>query len=243
MNIYIPRLRLNPFVDIPVDEFEHVATLDRFGAHHIVNDAESSDLVLFPHCHMLPTDWRLTTIREHPLVKHHREKVVVYDERDRPWCAFPGVYVSMPSPDFDRRAQKSWGYFRLPQTIAPREDPDLLFSFIGSPSDRTRQMLFQLHHPSAFVEEVRGFTFFDPSTPHFEERRTRFREIVGRSRFVLCPRGKGTSSFRIFEALSAGRVPVIIADEWMPPEDHLGELQHPVARKKADGIDRDARGA
>ena len=35
--------------------------------------------------------------------------------------------------------------------------------------------------------------------------------------FVLCPRGKAPSSFRIFEAMKAGRVPVIIADEWVPP--------------------------
>jgi hypothetical protein len=35
--------------------------------------------------------------------------------------------------------------------------------------------------------------------------------------FVLCPRGVAPSSYRIFEAMKAGRVPVIIADEWVPP--------------------------
>ena len=192
---------------------------------------------------MLPTDWRLTTIREHPLVKHHREKVVVYDERDRPWCAFPGVYVSMPSTDFDRRAQKSWGYFRLPQTIVPREDPDLLFSFIGSPSDRTRQMLFQLHHPRRLSRRCAAL--------HFSIRRPTFRgtsDTIQRDRWALAlrslPARKGNINFRIFEALSRGA----------RPGDHrrrvdtsggtdLGELQHPVAREKAEGIDRDTRGA
>ncbi|MBE7157880.1 MAG: exostosin family protein, partial [Rhodospirillales bacterium] len=37
-----------------------------------------------------------------------------------------------------------------------------------------------------------------------------------RSKFVLCPRGVGTSSIRLFETLAAGRVPVIISDQWVP---------------------------
>jgi hypothetical protein len=218
VNVHLPRLGLGPFVDIPVDEFEELAGLDRFGVHHITNDAGSSDIVLFPHCHMLATDWRLTAIREHPLNQAHREKVMVYDERDRPWCAFPGVYISMPSRAFHYRAQRAWGYFRLPQIVEPYKFPDLLFSFIGSVGgNRTRQTLFELRHPSAVVEEVRAFTFYDPSSPHFETRRARYREIVQRSRFVLCPRGAGTSTFRMYEALSAGRVPVIVADDWVPP--------------------------
>jgi hypothetical protein len=206
-------------VDIPVDEFEQLARVDRFGVHHVANNAEASDLILFPHCHMLATDWRLNAIREHPLSRDYREKVMVYDERDRPWCAFPGVYISMSSGTFDHRAQRPWGYFRLPQTVAACESADLLFSFIGSVGgNRSRQTLFELHHPSAVIEEVRSFTFYDPTSPFFEERRAHYREIVGRSRFVLCPRGAGTSTFRIYEALSAGRVPVIVADDWVPPK-------------------------
>jgi hypothetical protein len=37
------------------------------------------------------------------------------------------------------------------------------------------------------------------------------------SMFVLCPRGVAPSSYRIFEAMKAGRVPVIMADQWVPP--------------------------
>jgi hypothetical protein len=39
-----------------------------------------------------------------------------------------------------------------------------------------------------------------------------------RSRFVLCPRGRGTSSFRLYEALAHGCVPVIISDGWVAPD-------------------------
>jgi hypothetical protein len=77
--------------------------------------------------------------------------------------------------------------------------------------------LFELRHPDAIVEPVRGFTFYDSSSVDFEARRKRFRETLLRSRFVLCPRGKGTSSIRLYEAVAAGRVPVIVADDWVAP--------------------------
>ena len=218
MRVHLPRLELNPYVDIPVGELEQLAAADRAGRHELTEDPETSDLILFTQCHMLWTDWRLSTIRDHPLTRRYGGKVLVYDERDRPWRGFPGVYVSMPGSGFDSRYQRAWGYFRLPSLIDPDPDPDLLFSFVGSPSHRCRRPLFELRHPDGVVEEVRSFTFWDDRSPDFDLRKARFREILGRTRFVLCPRGRGTSSFRLYESLAAGRVPVIIADDWVPPE-------------------------
>src|SRR5204863_9824065 len=37
------------------------------------------------------------------------------------------------------------------------------------------------------------------------------------SKFCLCPRGRGPSTWRLYEALRAGRPPVIISDDWVPP--------------------------
>ena len=59
--------------------------------------------------------------------------------------------------------------------------------------------------------------FWDERSPNFTTKRARFQEILMRSRFVLCPRGRGTSSMRLYETLAAGRVPVIISDDWVPP--------------------------
>lgn len=47
--------------------------------------------------------------------------------------------------------------------------------------------------------------------------RERFCKQIARSKFVLCPRGVGCSSYRLFEVMSAGRIPVIISDEWVKP--------------------------
>ena len=37
------------------------------------------------------------------------------------------------------------------------------------------------------------------------------------SQFVLCPAGWGPATYRLFETMEMGRVPVILSDEWVPP--------------------------
>lgn len=215
MRVHLARLGRMP-EDAPVLTLERLAEADRVGEHEL-SGPDDADLVLFPQCHMLSGDWRLSAIRRHPLVRDCRDRVMVYDERDHPWCGFPGVYVSMPRRHFEDRYQRAWGYLPVQVTPAPRA-PDLLFSFVGSPSHACRRPLFDLRHSDAVVEMVTNFTFFDVNSPGYEDRRTRYWEVLGRSRFVLCPRGQGDSSIRLYETLALGRVPVIIADDWVPPE-------------------------
>ncbi len=43
--------------------------------------------------------------------------------------------------------------------------------------------------------------------------RAEYRQSLAETRTVLCPRGEGEGSIRFFEAMSAGRVPILLADE------------------------------
>ncbi|HEY3673394.1 MAG TPA: exostosin family protein [Acidimicrobiia bacterium] len=201
-----------------------LASLDERGRHHLVDDPDAADIVLFTDCHQLGSDWKLDTIRTSAIAREHHEKVYVYDQRDRPWCAFPGVYVSMPEPWFEPRFQSAWSYVptsephvMLGLTEAPEIEPDLLVSFVGSPTHPLRRELVALSHPRGHFESVEGFLFHDWRSDDFDARRAHFAEVLFRSKFVLCPRGHGTSSIRLFEALAAGRVPVIVSDDWVPP--------------------------
>ncbi len=215
MLVHLPRLG-DPDLDRPVAIFELHASTDRVRAHQLTDSPESADLILFTQCHMLLRDWRLKRLRDHPLRRAFPEKTLAYNEHDLPWCALPGVYVNMPARTFAPRHQRAWGYF-VPPPAARNHDPDLLFSFLASNTTRCRAPLFALRHPEAVIEEVHGFRFWDPASEGFEQRRARFAAILARSRFVLCPRGNGTSSVRLYESLAAGAVPVIIADEWVAP--------------------------
>jgi hypothetical protein len=50
-----------------------------------------------------------------------------------------------------------------------------------------------------------------------------FIDITSRSVFTLCPRGYGRSSFRLYEAMALGSIPIYIWDdmEWLPYKDIL----------------------
>ncbi|MES1169824.1 MAG: exostosin family protein, partial [Leifsonia sp.] len=213
MRVHMPRVGGEAYRDAPAADFEKLATIDTFGRHVPVDDPREADCILFTQCHVI--DWRLRAIRRHPVLKAYRDRCLVYDIRDTPWLSLPGVYVSVPAGEFSPRSQRAWAYpyFADPAVRGSSVEPDLLFSFVGSRTARCRDVLFELRHPDAVVEEPRDFDFWSPSVP----QRTRFNDVLVRSRFVLCPRGRGTSSFRLYEVLSAGRVPVIISDDWVPP--------------------------
>jgi hypothetical protein len=236
-----------------VGAFRALAQTAASSRHTLAGSPADADLVLFTDCHLVPHDPGLRAIRSHPLLREFPERSLVYDERDLPWPAWPGVYVSMPRRQLRPEFQEPWAYHSIPvappvemDTSRPPE-PELLFSFVGSLSHRVRRDVVALGGDRAEIEDVGRFTFYDLDDPSFVQRRARYQEILLRSKFVLCPRGKGTSSIRLYETLAAGRVPVIIADDWVEPngpewascslrwpESAVAKLPEALAAREAD---------
>lgn len=202
-----------------VRAWQEAAARDRYGIHRPTDDPEAADLILFVDLHLC-ADWRLQPLLAHPLLRAHRRKTLVYDERDHPWCAVPGLYCSMPAPTFDARVQRACAYYGALRFEGPQAEtaPDLLFSFLGSRSHPMRREVLRLSHPRAVVEDTSGFVFYDRSDPAaYDRQKNHYLKTLLRSKFIVCPRGAGTASIRSFETLAAGRVPVIISDDWVPP--------------------------
>ncbi|MGA2470755.1 MAG: exostosin family protein [Solirubrobacteraceae bacterium] len=196
-----------------------VARRDRFGVHVVVEEPRDSDIVLFVDAHQHLTDWRMHALRTHPLVRARPMAAFVYDERDVPRDLLPGVYVSMPRNRFDAERHRAVGYYWLKtDTTGVRGAvPDLLFSFAGRATGGVRDAVLALRHPRAIVEDTTRYDFFAGDRDELAPAQERYREVIGRSKFVLCPRGAGSASLRLFEALAAGRVPVILSDAWVEP--------------------------
>ena len=205
-----------------IPHLEQLASKDRFRIHTLGDDAESADLILFLDANMHPGDIGLNAIRRHPVAVRHRDKTYLYNEQDQPWCAMPGLYVSMPRKAFNPARQRSCAYLSLPnpqvlEVWRERISPDLLFSFLGRRGPALRQAVLALAHPRGLVEDTSDANFFYFPNEDTERRKRHYAEVVARSKFVLCPRGDGVSSFRLFETMAAGCVPVIISDQWVPP--------------------------
>lgn len=66
------------------------------------------------------------------------------------------------------------------------------------------------------LKDRKGFYFSRGTMPEFID-------IMSRSVFTLCPRGYGRSSFRLYEAMALGSIPIYIWDdmEWLPYKDKL----------------------
>lgn len=224
LTVYLPHVESLPLPpeETSVGSFEYLAANDRFGIHALVDRPEDADIILFTEFHFL-RDWRAREIRFHPVRRRFPESSYCYDERDYPWPALPGIFVGERADRLIGSFQVPW-FFAAPSDAAlelmskPPVEPDLLFSFVGSPTSPLRDTLFCMPpHPRGLIERVDGFQFFEPGSRDFVARIARHVELVRRSKFVLCPYGHGPATLRVYEAMAAGRVPVILSDEWLPP--------------------------
>jgi len=77
----------------------------------------------------------------------------------------------------------------------------------------------QLQHPDQFLFDTTPYwPYGELPEEKQQELETQYQRVSLQSKFVLCPRGYGTSSIRLFEVLRMGRVPVILSDAWVSPE-------------------------
>lgn len=160
----------------------------------------------------------LRRLRRHPLVARFPEKAFVYDERDFPSYTLPGLYAGAGRTWSARVPVMGSPYVHRPNPAPASPDvaPELLFSFRGSITHRSRVALRQLRHPRAIVDIVPPGGPRSGASVAGRDGQAYF-ELMRASKFVLCPRGHGASSFRLYEALAIGRVPVIVSDDWLPP--------------------------
>jgi hypothetical protein len=137
----------------------------------------------------------------------------------------PGLYVAQPASRLDltrMRPADMWGQIddasRTALLLPPGRPPQLLFSFRGFRSHPVRNaILDRVSHPEARLTET--FRWWDYQHPEVDPDRRAYLSEIRDSSFVLCPRGLAPYSHRIYETMQLGRVPVIISDEWAPPED------------------------
>lgn len=200
----------------------------------LTDDPSAADLVVFAET---PKDAgehgdRIQRILASALYRAHGSKVVVHSGKDEPRPRIPGLY-----PSIHARTAAWLGCEGAPYLTAPNPFLDgghgwdgrmrQLATFRGS-CRRKRTRLQMLAMASGTRWTRSGIEVVDTGerflatlrsgdhAGHRELKRTAVESMLA-SHFTLCPEGVGLSSFRIFEAMQLGRVPVIIADGWARP--------------------------
>jgi hypothetical protein len=200
------------------------AVADSFCQHTLIDSPDLADIILFVGSTY--PDHR--DVRSHPLLRQYREKCFLFHSDDYVIPFLPGVYVNISKRWHNDRTftgpylqMTQWDYVPFVPSIA---DCEYLFCFLGSTrSHRIRRRLMELDHPRGYLEDTSenvaeseaGKAFF--MLNYQPDAKTHYGEIISRSKFVLCPRGYACSTWRLFETMKAGRVPVIISDQWVPP--------------------------
>ncbi|GAC1355809.1 MAG: hypothetical protein NVSMB3_01380 [Acidobacteriaceae bacterium] len=175
---------------------------------------------------------------EHPLYRAYPEKCAVYTEDDNYLPLAPGVYCSA-HVDEHSRAGRTFSYSYVSRAGQysnqyvtgsdtqfaefQEHEKTLLFSFQGGSTSLLRKRLFNLPIAppgsglSTLIENTSEYYHWDLERPGRADRQQRYAATLAASHFVLCPRGAGTGSIRLFEVMSAGVAPVLISDDYLLP--------------------------
>jgi hypothetical protein len=197
--------------------------LQRYGKTSwlVEDNSDRADLIILLQSAQYKTVEYIRVLENDELVRRHAERVYVIDYDDHPEGLLAGLYTSIEHPLYDLALHRSWPIIfmnnRLVYELSVEQifgtKPQKLFSFTGAESHRVRTNLFALfsgprsdHH----VERIDRWYNHDARTQEH------FVQVALESSFCLCPRGYASYTNRICEVMAMGRVPVIIADDWIP---------------------------
>lgn len=209
----------------PYDELHRMkrsASRDKFGVHAVTDDPAAADIILYvENCDPIQHYFE---VRRDRYYRQYPDRCFLFSRNDLPVPFLPGIYASMPARWYDPRRTRTGPYLNaFDHSFIPDDAPfnhvDILYSFVGQRTTHPlREALFDLDHPDQFLFDTAPYWPYGDLEPAQRDRlEHQYVDTMRRSQFVLCPRGRGASSIRLFESLRMGRAPVIISDAWVPP--------------------------
>lgn len=123
------------------------------------------------------------------------------------------------------------------QTKSPARKKKFLFTFIGAKSPsyyltNSRNLILENlsdvkdacvkgrdtwhYNKVVYDHQIRGAEKESKNLVDIDTS-TEFKEILSKSVFSLCPSGTGPNSIRLWESISSGVIPVVLADTYQPP--------------------------
>lgn len=174
-----------------------------------VESFEEADFILFVDS----DDPFLRDVRSSRIYRQYKRKCFVYSVNDDAVPSVPGIYPDIALPL--RSPQRHVGGFYLrcmdnevlaaPPTYV---EPEHLFSFVGNVGTcpRVRGRIVQIDHPRGLLRD---------RTSGMRDDDLDYVQTLRDSKFVVCPRGLGPTSWRFYEAMMAGRALVVVSDHWV----------------------------
>jgi len=187
-----------------------------------VAHAEASDAVILQEPVSFK-EWRyVPRLLADPLIGPRLARVYTVNQDDCATGLLKGAYTSLPQRRFDGRRHVLIPYSSFPNPLISQVDPanlpppTHLASWRGNPMSAPflrEALLKQLGARPEFRVE-RSSSWLN----HNADEHRHYLELLAAGWFSLCPRGWSPITYRIYESLALGRVPVLLADGLVLPQ-------------------------
>jgi hypothetical protein len=213
----------HPFARRDYERLVQFSALDSIRKHLVCSDPSKADVIAF----IGSAKANFADITSSRLYKEHKQKSVIFYSGDKAIPTLPGVYTCLENRTSIRwrKSLQAGCYLRVADNDSLDINESLcnakyLFSFVGNAKNHVvREKICALVSHQAILRDssLDSRQQCDGISGENADRGILYRDAMANSKFILCPRGIGVSSWRLFESMRAGRVPVIISDDWMAP--------------------------
>jgi hypothetical protein len=194
---------------------------DSEGEHSVTDNRQRADAVIHTWADQLNESTVRALLR--PLSLDDVTQLV-WDWEDWPTGRMTGFYCSLQRGLHDPRRHRTTCYpivFNEFVREFPQSDARFHFGFVGGMTAGVRKRLVALLKPTErednSIIRAQGGIWAEACVRSPSQSKLDYAEFLAGTRFILCPRGFGVGSARLFETLKAGRVPIIISDGYVPP--------------------------
>lgn len=196
---------------------------DQFKKYVLVDNPKVADIIIFVEHHPGSDPYFFQVIK-HPIYKQYKKKCYLYHDNDLHLTFIPTISPSVCSTNFNKKLHHPYHYLEqissnpyveyIPNKITEKK---YLFSFIGA--SRTypfvRNKIIELFQGDENVSDTNNSNSWELNEKERDLYFKNYAQILFQSKFILCPRGIGPSSYRQYESMKMGIAPVIISDEWI----------------------------
>lgn len=202
---------------------KNAAKLDHKGKFTLIENPDEADIILFCERDPQPFDYYHFKVLSSSLYKKYREKCVLYSDGDRPISLMPMLSPSFEKKYFNKKINISAPYISrdyvnkpINKILTPPKKK-YLFSFIGRvESHDSRAKIMRLTSENAYLKDTSKLRSWELKGNKKEKYIESYKSVSLESKFILCPRGEGANSYRLYETMKHGISPVIISDDWVP---------------------------
>lgn len=185
----------------------------------IVDDAAAADAVLIEERGSFKDFRYVNKLLRDPFIKRFAARIFSINSDDCATGLLRGLYTSLPKSRFDRRIHRAVPFMFYPNELVFSKIKEVVPHYLATWRGNTksnalrRKMMGHLKWNSEFVMQKT-----ESWLNHKMDEKQTYVDVMLSGKFSLCPAGWAPVTYRIYESIALGRCPVILADEFVPPE-------------------------